>query len=164
MCPSFGLFLENRGYWGSQGAGILAIATDTGKWLLALRSNKVHFEPNTWAIIGGKMDTGEVSPEQSAKREFVEETGYLGSMKLYSAHIYQSPKMNKEEKPKFIYHNFIGEIVKGNWEPKANWETNKFAWLDYEGLLKIEPKHFGLIELIKNSRKLIKDLSKKYQI
>lgn len=163
MRPSFGLFLENRGYWGSRGAGILAMAVDIGKWLVALRSDKVRFEPNTWAIIGGKMDLGETSPERSATREFMEETEYLGPMTLHPAHVYQSPEMGEDEKPKFVYHNFIGEIVKGHWEPKINWETNRFAWVDYEGLLEIEPKHFGLTALIKNSGNLIREISEKYQ-
>jgi 8-oxo-dGTP pyrophosphatase MutT (NUDIX family) len=161
MHPSFGLFLESRGYWGSQGAGILAIATDTGKWLLGLRSNATTFEPGTWALIGGKMD--ENNPRNAAKREFIEETGYQGTFDLHQAHTYKSPEKGENGEPKFVYHNFVGEIVKGHWEPKLNWETAKFIWVDYEGLQKIKPKHFGLIELLRNSDELIRYLSKKHQ-
>lgn len=163
MHLSFGLFLEDRGYWGSQGAGILAMAVDIGKWLVALRSDQVKYEPGTWSSIGGKMDLGEVSPERSALREFLEETGYNGPVKLHQAHVYQSPERSDTKKPKFVYYNFLGEIVKGQWEPKLNWETKRFDWVDYEELLEIEPKHFGLTELIKKSGNLIRELSIKHQ-
>ena len=162
MYSSFNSFLENNGYWGSQGAGILAIAIDTGKWLLALRSGRVNYEPYTWSNIGGKVDEGETQPERAARREFFEETEYNGPLKLYPAYIYQSPSKNETGEPKFTYHNFIGEIIKGNWEPKINWETDRFTWLDYKGLLEIKPKHFGLRELLKHSGDLIKNLSYKY--
>ncbi len=159
------MFLENRGYWGKQGAGTLAIATDIGKWLVALRGPKTY-EPNTWANIGGKIDddeVGAIAPEHAAKREFFEEMDYTGPMKLYPAYVWVSPEKDETGNPKFIYHNFIGEIVKGTWEPKINWETSRVAWVDYEGLMEIEPKHYGLTALIKNSGGMIKALSQKYQ-
>ncbi len=160
MCVSFGEFLEARGYWGSQGAGILAFATDVQRWLLALRSREVGYEPEKWAGIGGKIDDGEeLTPEQAARREFMEETEYDGPMTLHPAYVFQSPEKDELGNPRFVYHNFIGEIVKGDWEPKINWETERFAWLDYEGLLDIKPKHFGLTALLKHSGDLIKTIS-----
>ena len=162
MYPSFGIFLESRGYWGSQGAGVLAIATDIGKWLVALRSGGVGYEPHTWSTIGGKIDDEEMSPDQAARREFFEETEYNGPLTLHPAYVYVSPEKDKLRKPKFSYHNFIGEIVKGDWEPQINWETDRFVWVGYEGLMELSPKHFGFTALLKHSGDVIRHLSKRY--
>jgi 8-oxo-dGTP pyrophosphatase MutT (NUDIX family) len=150
---SFRTFLESREYYGREGAGILAIAKDTGKWLLALRSPKVK-EPGVWAGVGGKMEEGE-DPEETATREFKEETGFRGKVTLHKAFKYR--------KPDLTFHNFIGEINKDTWEPKANWETEKFRWLTFDELLALKPKHFGLAALMESSEKIIKSFSDKYQ-
>src|SRR5690242_16780330 len=90
---SFRIWLEHE-YWGSQGAGVLPIATDTGEWLVALRSDSVQ-EPNTWSGIGGKIDPGDAhNPEISAKREFFEESGYSGPITMTKAFVWQSPEKN----------------------------------------------------------------------
>lgn len=156
---SFKRYLENRTYWGSQGAGILAFAEDTNKWLVALRSSVVK-EPNTWGVVGGKLDERDDSPQEAAQREFEEETGYSGPIKLQKAYIYTSQEKNRNTgNPFFTYHNFIGIIQKGSWEPKLNWETKLFDWFDYKELMELEPKHFGLKSLLANSYNIIKDIS-----
>ncbi len=163
MYRSFSQFLENRSdYWGSQGAGILAFATDERKWLVALRSVRVR-EPNTWCVIGGKIDDKDVDPQEAAKREFLEEAGYSGPMRMHKAHVWKSPEMKEDGKPKFIYHNFIGEIVKGAWEPRKNWETEKFNWVSYDKLLKLQPKHYGLEALLSHAGSLIKAVSLRHE-
>jgi len=137
---SFKKFLESQSYWGDQGAGILAIATDIGKWLVAFRSEYV-MEPGTWGIIGGKIDEEDASnPQLAAKREFIEETKYTGPIKLTKASIWKSPEIDPyTNKPVFIFHNFIGEIVKGRWEPEIDWETEYFKWVSYDELMRLSP-------------------------
>lgn len=164
MYRSFSQFLEARKYWGAQGAGVLAIAVDTGNWLVALRSATVQ-EPNTWGGIGGKIDPADhANPQDAAKREFFEETGYAGPMSMMKAFVYQSPERDPITRtPIFTYHNFIGEIKKGRWEPKPNWETEQFAWVSSEELIDLHPKHYGLEALIRNSGDIIHALSEKHQ-
>lgn len=143
------IFTNTKGgkFWGDQGAGVFVICTSTKRILVAMRSEFVN-EPNTWGIIGGAIDEGE-TPEQGAKRELVEETGYKGIFELIPAYIYEAPNHT------FQYHNFIGIIPK---EFKANcdWETSHTEWMTLEELLKAEPKHFGLELLLKESMHLIK--------
>jgi 8-oxo-dGTP pyrophosphatase MutT (NUDIX family) len=152
---------ENKEYWGSEGAGILAIATDTGKWLVAHRSSEVK-QPNCWGVVGGKVEENE-KPSVGAKREFHEETGYDGSLKIQEVYNWVSPDKNKDGSPKFVYHNFLGEIEKGSWEPETNFETKEFKWCTYEELLAIAPKHFGLDTLLKHRGKIIEEISQKYK-
>lgn len=133
-------------FWGDTGAGILPICTKTKRILLCLRSKHVN-EPNTWGIIGGKIDNDE-NPEVAAKRELREETSYAGNIKMIEAFKYVSSDGH------FTYHNFIG-LVDEEFEVYCDWENERGQWLSYDELLKINPKHFGLTSLIKNSKKII---------
>jgi 8-oxo-dGTP pyrophosphatase MutT (NUDIX family) len=141
-------------FWGSRGAGVLALASDTGKWLVALRSRNVS-SPHTWGVIGGKIDDEDSNPQDAAMREFMEETGYHGAMMMQPAYIYQANN--------FKYHNFVALIVKDRWEPQLNWETEEFAWLTHEELLALNPKHFGLDALLKNSGAMLKKFYTQHQ-
>lgn len=152
---------ENKEFWGNQGAGILAIATDTGKWLVAHRSSEVK-QPNCWGVIGGKVENQE-KPGTGARREFYEETGYEGVLNIQEVYNWISPDKKVDGTPKFVYHNFLGEFVKGDWEPEVNFETTEFKWCTYKELLDLKPKHFGLELLIKNRNEIIERLSKKYE-
>lgn len=153
---------ESKEYWGSEGAGILAIATDTGKWLVAHRSPEVKV-PNTWGVIGGKIEHYE-KPSTAARREFEEETGYQGKVNnIREVYRWVSPDKLHDGTPKFIYYNFLGEIVKGDWEPVTNFETAEFRWCTYEELLALKPKHFGLDSLLRFKGDLIREMSLKYQ-
>lgn len=124
-------------FWGTRGAGILPIATSTGRLLVPLRSAYVN-EPRTWGVIGGRVEPGEL-PEQAAYREFVEETDYDGYINLYPALV------NRLQG--FTYHNFIGTI-EGEFRPVPDWETDRFRWMSLSQLVDVEPKHFGLMDLL----------------
>ena len=141
---SFIQFLET--YWGIMGAGILPIARDTRKLLISLRSESVN-EPGTYGIIGGKVDHNFSQPSEEAKREFMEETGYSGSMHLIPAYIFKDND--------FQYHNFLGIIPK-EFSPHLDEESSSMDWLTLDELIKIEPKHFGLKALLSHSMPLIK--------
>jgi hypothetical protein len=62
-----------------------------------------------------------------------------------------------------VYYNFLGEIVKGDWEPVKNFETSEFKWCSFEELMALEPKHFGLTALLKHRGEVIREISKQYQ-
>jgi 8-oxo-dGTP pyrophosphatase MutT (NUDIX family) len=140
---------QDKPFWGNVGAGVLPIST-SGKILVALRSEYVN-EPNTWGVWGGKLDDAE-DIQQTCKREFIEETNYLHSIELIPAYVFKTEG--------FEYHNFIG-IVEQEFEPTLNWETQDFKWCSFDKLQDLEPKHFGLENLLKDpkSLKLIKQYS-----
>ena len=56
-----------------QAAGVVLLHEDSV--YLNLRDNSTDYYPQYWSIIGGKGEEGE-TPEETAKRELEEETGY----------------------------------------------------------------------------------------
>jgi len=138
-------YIDNSGktFWGAQGAGVLPIAEDTGRLLIAHRSTHVN-EPGTYGVWGGAIDPGE-DPKEAARRELSEEAAYRGRIKLIPAHVYTSPGGD------FKYHNFIG-IVESEFDPRLDWETQGYKWVTYIELLDMRNRlHFGLEELIDRS-------------
>ena len=78
------------GYWAGAGgaaSGILPICTSTKRIGLAWRSSEVA-DGNCWGTIGGAVQRG-MSPDESAKEELAEETGYQGSISLIPAYVFQ---------------------------------------------------------------------------
>lgn len=134
-------------FWGNIGAGILPIAKDTGRILLPYRSKYVN-EPHTWGVWGGKIEPGE-EPKSAALREFKEETAYAGEIKLIDAYIFK--------KSTFSYYNFIG-IVEHEFVPRLDWETESFKWFSLSEIYNLD-LHFGLEDLLKNSKQLIEKLA-----
>ena len=86
---------------GKSRSGIIPYCPTTKRFLLALRSQYVN-EPNTWGLLGGKIDDGE-NPEEAAKRELTEEINYTGPIQIKFLKLFQSEN--------FKFHNFLG-IVK----------------------------------------------------
>ena len=132
--------------WGNIGAGILPIAKSTGRLLVNFRSKYVN-EPHQFGVWGGKVDSDE-NIEKAARREFVEETGYTGSMELIPAYVYQEPG--------FEYHNFLG-IIPTEFKPIYNWETEGHEWVSLDNMGKLRPLHFGLATLLTKSDQKIRD-------
>lgn len=122
---------ESGKFWGSQGAGAIFMAEDTGRILLQHRSEYVN-EPGTWGVIGGAIDSGE-DPKEAMEREVQEETGYHGPMKSELLYTFKSGK--------FQYHNFL-VTVPHEFEPKHGWESQGHVWTTLDELP--EPLHFGL--------------------
>jgi len=136
--------LKLEQFWGTEAAGILAFAKKDKEFLISLRSPHVN-EPNTYGIIGGKLD-GSETPIAGAKREFLEETGYHGQMQL--------SVLKEFHATNFTYTNFLGIIpMKFNPSPDENsrWETSGFNWVSLDQLIQTEPKHFGLQYLLHDS-------------
>jgi 8-oxo-dGTP pyrophosphatase MutT (NUDIX family) len=137
-------------YWGKVGAGIIAYAQDTGNFLLALRSDEVE-EPNTWSNIGGAIsgapgERGVRSPLVGAKKEFAEETGYMGEFEQVTPlYVFRAPR------GKFEYHNFLA-VVPEEFDPRPSeehgWETRSFVWMPLKAVLDLPRKHPGLKMLL----------------
>lgn len=126
---------ESGQFWGNAGAGGVFLAGDTGRILLAFRSEYVN-EPHTWGVWGGAIDAGE-NPVEAVKREIAEETGYRGEFDLKPVYVYK--------KDKFQYHNFLITVPK-EFEPKLCWETENYGWFEIDKLP--SPLHFGLKALL----------------
>lgn len=86
----------------SLAAGILPYCPKTGRYLIAKRGPTIS-NPNQWTNFGGKADKGE-NPAQTAVREFKEESGYKGSVRL------NRPIPTKNNKDGITFYNFIGEV------------------------------------------------------
>ena len=145
-CGEFASYHNKSGepFWGNTGGGILLVNNTSGRILLEYRSLYVN-EPHTYNLIGGKIDEEEGQSESDiedvVKREFEEETGFRGNIQLIPAYVFQTG--NKS----FTYYNFIG-LTDKEFTPTLNWETESFKWVTFDELMKIEPKHFGLKELL----------------
>ena len=134
-------------FWGTIGAGVLPICTETKRILLAYRSEYVY-EPNTWNLWGGKLDDDESDVREACIREFREESGYDSEIELIDSYIYRIPN-------RFTYYNFIG-LIDYEFEPVLDWETSDYEWVTFDELLTIKPKHFGLTALLKNDLNTIR--------
>jgi 8-oxo-dGTP pyrophosphatase MutT (NUDIX family) len=139
------------GYWGTGGAsGVLVIAKDTGRILLAKRSYAVD-QPGTWGNIGGAIQRGRdgeyMQPLESAKNEFEEEAGraLTGATKFVPIYVFQDGS--------FQYFNYLA-IVPNEFNPKPNWETEYFEWFTLPEFLKLPKKHFGIQSIINDSKSM----------
>lgn len=146
---------DSQEYWGTQAAGCIFISKDTGRILLALRSDEV-MEPHTWGTWGGKIDAGE-NPVDAIHREIDEETGYDGTFKISHIYTYRDGD--------FRYYNYI-VLVPTEFSPQLNWEHDASKWVEYGEWP--SPLHFGLAELLHKAghqiERLIRAIKKKNKL
>ena len=129
--------ISDSQYWGSEAAGCIFIAKDTGRILLSYRTAP-STEPNTWAGWGGKID-GNETPAQAVEREIEEETGFNGDYKITPIYTYEDPNND------FKYYNYV-VIVPYEFTPQLNWEHSKSQWVEYGEWP--TPLHFGIQALL----------------
>jgi len=136
-------------------AGILPYCSETKRFLLAKRGPKIS-NPNQWTNFGGKAEKGE-SSVQTAIREFREESGYKGSVKIISKGY---PIQNKKDG--FVFVTYIGE-VKNEFEPSTigkqtvdgDVEVSDAKWVTFEQLMKLRGNsnlHPGFNQFLNNLR------------
>jgi 8-oxo-dGTP pyrophosphatase MutT (NUDIX family) len=126
--------LEKTGFWGSAGAGCIMLASQTGRILLAHRSEYVE-QPGTWGGWGGAIDAG-MTPEESVRKEVSEEAGYHEPFMLVPLYRFESGS--------FKYFNYLA-IVEHEFAPELNWETQGYQWCEWGKWP--HPLHFGLEKL-----------------
>lgn len=132
--------LQTTGFWGKQAAGCLFLARDTGRLLIAHRSDEV-LEPNTWGTWGGAMDRGE-TPEAAVLREVDEETEHNGPRLALPLAVFS-------HESGFKYHNYL-VVVDEEFEPTLNWESQDYAWVGLDEMP--SPLHPGVKYLLEQSR------------
>ena len=62
-------------------AGLLAICPETGRFIMLKRREDMEY-PGYWNLPGGSFDEEDKYPKITAIREFKEETGYKGPIKI----------------------------------------------------------------------------------
>ncbi len=137
---------ETPKYWGTEAAGCIFIAKNTGRLLFARRSSEIDFEPNTWAGWGGKLENNE-NPLQAVEREVEEEAGFNGNYKLTPIWTFEDVNSG------FRYYNYIS-VVPTEFTPKLNSENSNYKWVEFGDWP--QPLHWGISLLLQNSGENIK--------
>lgn len=133
----FGHRKSNPKTWSARGAGILFLASDTGRVLLGLRARFVRSR-FTWGIFGGKLD-GDESAAEGAAREAQEELRLaIDPKNLVEIYVFEDDTYN------FQYTNFLC-VVPAEFKPKLNSEHDDAQWFSLESLP--EKLHPGVAEL-----------------
>ena len=165
---------KNCPYWGDSGAGVLPFCKSTNRFLLNKRSASVN-EGNSYGIFGGGIFLDDTHyktieelakttyPKEHALEELREETGYSGTIELSLLYTFKDNKINSNNEPcNFYYWNFLGIcMAEFPVNPGFNhkWEVEDSPWMTFEEMMSVQPKHFGLIELLKHSSKKLMNLS-----
>jgi 8-oxo-dGTP pyrophosphatase MutT (NUDIX family) len=124
-----------------QGAGFLLICPSTKRILLALRNEG---EP-TWANFGGSVEKFE-APLQCAKRELVEEAGFLEGQHY---HLTSKRPIDISKYINFVYRCYLG-IVEHEMDPVLNYEHTTFQWFSLDEIP--SNRHFGLKRILSNTK------------
>jgi 8-oxo-dGTP pyrophosphatase MutT (NUDIX family) len=132
-------------------AGIIPIHPKS-RTILMIRRGMNQSHPNTWSFFGGKFDEEDKNPKETAKREFMEESG-LERVKYYisTKPIY----VNDDNHSRF--YNYIGIFVE-QFVPdleKEN-EAQDYGWFTLDHLP--HNMHPGAKELFEKKMSLLKEL------
>ena len=133
-------------------AGACIIAKDTKRIILQQR-DKFGSHPRNWGFWGGKIEENE-NISQGLLREVCEELNLnikKDVIKIYPLDQYHS--RNKD----FSYYSFV-IVVKKEFIPKLNHESDGYAWIEHEYFPK--PLHPGTRRTLfkKNKLKVIRDI------
>lgn len=135
-------------------AGILAVAENTGRVLLILRTEENSAYPNYWCIPGGIVEEGE-SVKEGARREFAEETGTMTNdtkTQYVSAYINGGVKF-------YMYISFFDK----EFLVEDNKEVGGYEWVELQHILNMKDVHPGFVLTISQKQKSIENLIKSYK-
>lgn len=146
-------------------AGILPYCSQTQRFLLAKRGPMIS-NPNQWTNFGGKAEQGE-SSKQTAIREFREESGYKGSVKIVSKGY---PTKNKKDG--FVFVSYIGEVPNefkpstiGKKTVDGDVEVSAAKWVTFEQLMKLKGSsilHPGFNEFLLGNEMSLKTILEQF--
>lgn len=134
------------------GAGIIAIDKKTGDILLGRRSFQSP-SPNTWSPFGGTFEQSkDSSPEETAKREFKEETGSDALNVISKSPFYVQDSSN------LTFYSYLG-ITDGKIPIHIDKEHITYGWYPLDYLP--SNLHPGFKELIDHKKSEIESIIKK---
>lgn len=110
-------------------AGVLPICQKTGRILLIKRGPE-QSNPGKWACFGGKFEDGlDKGPKETAKREFAEESQFIGKYKISKAPLY----VNKNNHS--MFYTYVG-IFNSEFTPDltVEKEATEFGWFSIDSL------------------------------
>ena len=108
------------------GAGIFAIDKNSGKILLCQRGLDTSFS-EMWAVFGGTFEEKDGTPKQTAKREFLEETGCVVDYKISREPFFLNSN-------RFIdFYTYLG-VFDGQPEIRINEESLSYGWFHIDNL------------------------------
>jgi len=134
-----------------EGCGALIYCTSTHRYLFLLRNDGKF--PNTWGIVGGKIEQNETIL-QGLEREIEEELGgQIDGAKIIPIEKYTS------NNNRFIYHTFLIKVEE-EFVPVLNHEHIGYCWVPID--LHPTPLHPGVYRTFKfkNIKEKIKVLEK----
>jgi 8-oxo-dGTP pyrophosphatase MutT (NUDIX family) len=121
----------------SRGAGVMFMATYSGRFLLNRRAVDSPF-PDTWAAFGGRGEFNETAQE-TAIREFFEETGHRIDSEM--EHLFHF------EYPNFTFDTFLATSER-EFNPHLTSEASDFCWTTLEDIP--EKIHEGLRSILED--------------
>lgn len=137
----------SSGYWGNAGSGILFVSSTKPRSVLLLKRSVAVEQPGTWGIPGGAIPVDTVTGKmrdawQSAKEETKEELGALPPG--LRSHVRKVTYQDRD----FRFDTFVVLVprVAKDWQPRLNWENDKYGWFTKDTLPK--PLHFGVKYLL----------------
>lgn len=132
------------------GAGITAIYRNT--FLVGLRSH-LGSEPNTWSLVGGKYDESlDKTLNDTASREFFEETGIFISPNDIIPYCIYSDELNKFKFVNF-YYKFDNKPKIEKWDKSEN---VRFEWVRISDMKSnLYKRHYGLTYVLPKLEKLL---------
>ena len=126
--------------------GAMIYCTATKRYLFLLRNDGKF--PDTWGLVGGKIERGE-SILAGLHREIEEELGG----KILGAKVIPIEQFVSDNK-KFVYHTFLIKVEE-EFVPALNKEHKGFCWVPLEFFPKpLHPGVFRTIRLEKSRNKL----------
>ena len=117
---------ENDGYFYCESPPFVTIVAHRGSSILLVKQKRPFFNKPIWGLPGGRMEKGE-KPQQAAKREFLEETGYHAKKIVVAKTITPSTSLLKAEGYMCIAYGLTkkyktapdaAEIINSSW---VNW-------------------------------------------
>jgi len=114
-------------------AGLLAICPETGRFLMLKRRNNVKYS-NYWSLPGGHFEVNDVYPKITAVREFREETGYDGVIKISKQPlcVYKNNHLNFYTYVAILPFEFTpelkGDCTCGNENVDFRWFSVSYKW------------------------------------
>lgn len=106
-------------------AGVLPVCAKTGR-ILIIKRGPNQPSPDLWACFGGKFDEEiDKNPKDTAKREFVEESGYIGKYKISRLPLYVNTDNHK------LFYTYIG-IFNEEFIPdlEKGQEATEYGWFE----------------------------------